>query len=92
MSPCDENNVQNMLSFFNAPADEEIIALDCNDYCEILAELAEQVAKGANLQDLLPELEKHMQHWSDCREEFDALVAVLKAEQEGRLDIVAKEE
>lgn len=92
MSPCDENNVQSILDFIDAPCNDEIVSMDCNDYCEILAELAEQVAKGADLKDLLPELETHMQYWSDCREEFDALVAVLRAELQDELDAVNSEE
>jgi len=64
----------------NAPADEEIIAMDCNDNCEQIARLAEQVANGADLNDILPELQKFMNYWGDCREEFEALVAVIRAE------------
>lgn len=83
MSQCNENNIQNFLTFFEAPTDEEIVAMDCNDYCEQLAELAERVASGENLNDLLPALQQHMHYWTDCREEFDALVAIIKAEQGG---------
>lgn len=68
-----------------APVNEEIIAMDCNDGCEQLAYLAERVANGEDLSAILPELEQHMCYWSDCREEFDALVAILKAEHAGRL-------
>lgn len=85
MARCNEENIKNMLDFFNAPCDDEIVNMDCNDYCEQLAQLAEQVAAGAELDDLLPELVEHMRHYSDCREEFEALVAVLKAERNGAL-------
>ena len=64
----------------NAPADEDIIAMDCNDNCEQIAQLAEQVANGADLAEILPELKKFMNYWGDCREEFEALVAVIRAE------------
>ncbi len=84
-----DNQQTKLAEFFkfieNAPADETIIAMDCNDHCEKLASLAEDVANGANLEDVLPELKEHMQYWDDCREEFLALVAVLKAEQETTL-------
>lgn len=70
-----------LLNFIeNAPADEEIIAMDCNDHCEQMAVLAEQVANGADLQAIMPALQHHMKYWGDCREEFIALVAVLRAE------------
>ena len=65
----------------NAPSDEEIIKMDCNDGCEQIAQLAEQVANGADLNDILPELQKFMNYWGDCREEFEALVAVIRAEK-----------
>lgn len=87
MAQCNEDNINDILEFISAPYNEEIVAMDCNDYCEQLAQLAEQVASGANLEDLLPALETHMRHWTDCREEFDALVAVLRAEQLGALDL-----
>ena len=65
----------------NAPIDEELIKMDCNDCCEKLARLAEQVAHGAELNDILPELQKFMVYWDDCREEFEALVTVLRTEK-----------
>ncbi len=78
---CNEDNVNNILGFvFDAPYDEEMVNMDCNDYCEQLAELAEKVANGADLEELLPEWKTHIKHWSDCAEEFEALVAVLRAE------------
>jgi hypothetical protein len=81
MAQCNESNVHNILAFLsNAPCDEEIVAMDCNDYCEQLAQLAEDVAAGADLKELLPALEEHMRHYTDCREEFEALVAVLQAQ------------
>jgi len=75
------SNLTQLLEFVEmAPADDSIIAMDWNDRCEEMAVLAEQVAHGAELQDILPELQEHMKYWGDCREEFIALVNVLKAE------------
>lgn len=77
----DGDQLGKMFDFIvNAPADEEIIAMDCNDGCEQIAQLAEQVANGVKLSEILPELQKFMNYWGDCREEFEALVAVIKAE------------
>lgn len=74
-------NLNKLLNFVeNAPDNQEIIAMDCNDHCEQMSSLAEKVADGANLEDILPELKEHMKYWGDCREEFIALVNVLKAE------------
>lgn len=74
-------NLQTILDFAaNAPENHEIIAMDCNDHCENMACLAERVAQGAPIEDILPDLERYLQYWRDCREEFMALVSVLKAE------------
>ena len=75
------DSLTDLLNFIeNAPDNQDIIDMDCNDHCEQLASLAEQVANGADLNEILPDLQRHMQYWGDCREEFIALVAVLKAE------------
>lgn len=86
MAECNEDNVNNMLEFlFEAPYNEEMVRMDCNDYCEQLADLAEKVASGNKLEDILPDWEAHIRYWQDCREEFEALVVVLKAEYDGHL-------
>jgi hypothetical protein len=86
MAQCNEKNINNMLKFFAAPCDEEIVSLDCNDFCEQIPTLAERVANGENLADILPELENHIQYYKDCREEFEALVELIKAEKSGALE------
>lgn len=74
-------NLTDLLNFVeNAPENEEIMKMDCNDQCEQMSRLAEQVADGAELETVLPELKEYMKFWGDCREEFIALVNVLKAE------------
>lgn len=83
MVQCNDQQMKKFLTFImNAPANPEIIDMDCDDCCEDLARLAEQVAAGEDIKDLLPALEEHMRYWGDCREEFEALVAVLRAETE----------
>jgi hypothetical protein len=77
-------NLEFLLDFVEkAPEHPEIIAMDCNDHCEDMAILAERVAQGESLDSVLPELQEHMKYWGDCREEFYALVSVLKAEVAG---------
>lgn len=93
MSDMTLNNLKALLDFVeNAPANQEIINMDCNDHCEQLATLAERVASGEDLNVVLPELQEHMRYWGDCREEFLALVAVLKAELEGDLSEFPEED
>ena len=77
----DGNQLGKLFDFIeNAPADETLIKMDCNDCCEKIAHLAEQVANGAELSVVLPEMQKFMAYWGDCREEFEALVAVIQRE------------
>lgn len=76
-----EQNLQTILDFLaHAPENPDIMAMDCNDHCERMACLAERVASGASLDEILPELKQYHHYWRDCREEFIALVNVLKAE------------
>ena len=78
----DGDQITQLFDFIaNAPADETLIKMDCNDCCEHISRLAEQVANGAELSEILPEMQKFMRYWGDCREEFEALVAVLKQEK-----------
>lgn len=95
MQNCNEDNVNDMLSFVFQPpcdcgqedcdCDEKIMAMDCNDYCEQLAHIAEEVAAGKSVESILPRFKNHLRHWRDCREEFEALVAIVKAENNGEL-------
>lgn len=84
MPRCNDDELKPILNFLTAPEDEYVEHIDCSD-CDTLASLAERVAKGATVAEVLPELEKHLHYWRDCREEFEALVVVLKAEDDGTL-------
>ena len=78
----DGGQMEKLFDFIaNAPADETLIKMDCNDCCEKISRLAEQVANGADLSEILPEMQKFMNYWGDCREEFEALVAVIQREK-----------
>jgi hypothetical protein len=95
MPNCNEENVTDMLSFVFQPpcdcsqedceCDEKIMAMDCSDYCEQLALIAEEVAAGVGIENIMPRFQHHLRYWKDCREEFEALVAIVKAESNGEL-------
>jgi predicted anti-sigma-YlaC factor YlaD len=61
--------------------------MDCEMCNRELDCLAERVAAGANLHDLWPEVEAHLACCSDCREEFQAMVCILQAEMNGKLEL-----
>ena len=44
--------------------------------------LAEQVVQGVDMDVVLPQVALHLNRCQDCREEFEALVAIIRAEKE----------
>jgi uncharacterized protein YyaL (SSP411 family) len=86
MSRCDDKNRKQLMDFvLNTSFDEDCIHMDCTDGCEQIAALADRVASGEALDEIMPVLKEHMAHWKDCREEFDALVEIIRAEKNGVL-------
>jgi hypothetical protein len=69
-------------SIFTVHEDEEYGCEDCGCHVDTLAEL---VAAGADLSRLLPAVQEHLRCCSDCREEFEALVAIIQAQSTGSL-------
>ena len=67
---------------FTAHQDDQLDCETCNNQLECLAE---EVAGGANLHDLWPQVEAHLACCKDCAEEFQALLCILKAEQSGSI-------
>ncbi len=59
--------------------------MDCETCAAQLDCLVEQVAAGASVHDLWPAVEAHLACCPDCREEYEALLAVIRAEQDGEL-------
>ncbi len=60
--------------------------IDCESCEEHLCRLAELVSKGADLCELIPAVEAHLACCADCREEWDALLCIMQAEQRGDLN------
>lgn len=56
--------------------------IDCETCAQQFHCLAELVAQGANAAELLPAVEEHIRCCRDCREEFEFLVAMLKADMQ----------
>jgi hypothetical protein len=57
--------------------------IDCETCSQQLNCLAELVATGAELRQLLPAVEAHLRCCEDCREEYQALLCILRAELNG---------
>ena len=58
--------------------------IDCDACGNQIDCLAELVAVGHDPNKLLPAVQAHLECCVDCREEFEALLAILKAEQAGK--------
>ncbi len=70
---------------------QEILAMhesdvDCECCGDQLERLAEMVAAGQDIKAILPAVQAHLECCADCREEFEALLCIVRAEQSGRLE------
>jgi len=77
--------LDNLLRFILNTHEEQHDCMDCETCNQQFDCLAEQVAQGADLHTLLPAVEAHLACCADCREEFEALVAIIRAENGGQL-------
>jgi predicted anti-sigma-YlaC factor YlaD len=59
--------------------------IDCEGCGAEMPRLVELVEKGEDPAILLPAVQEHLNHCRDCREEFEALLAIIKAENAGLL-------
>lgn len=75
--------MQALLNCLSTTSDNEADCLEFGMQSDCLAEL---LAAGANGDVVIPQdIKAHLLNSRDCREEFEALIAVLKAELAGEL-------
>jgi len=55
----------------------------CDDVYELLDEFTEAVVQGKDVAKLMPLVQQHLEMCPDCREEFEALLRVVRATQPG---------
>lgn len=55
------------------------VELSCDDVYALLDQYTELVNRGGDAKELMPLVDHHIDICPDCREEFDALLRVLKA-------------
>jgi len=80
-----------LLARADDPFDEDAVAMDCKDGCEEIAQLAERVANGEDLETIFPAFADHMDQIGCCKEEFEALVSVIEAEEAIQAELAADE-
>lgn len=55
------------------------VELSCDDVYELLDQYTELANRGGDTKELMPLVDHHIEICPDCREEFEALLRVLKA-------------
>ena len=55
----------------------------CDDVYQLLDEFTEAVAQGKDVAKLMPLVQQHIEMCPDCREEFEALLRVVRATHSG---------
>lgn len=76
-----------MRAMMKTPVHELLLMLDhteeieytCDDAHEVLDLYAEMVQRGEDATALMPLVKRHLELCSNCREEFEALLAALEA-------------
>jgi hypothetical protein len=57
------------------------VELSCDEILHLMDECAEAVLRGEDHALVVPLFEKHLEMCGDCREEFEALLKILRAER-----------
>ena len=52
----------------------------CDQVYELLDQFAETIQRGEDASKLMPLVQHHLDMCGDCREEFDALLSILKSQ------------
>ncbi len=55
------------------------VEYSCDDVHRLLDQFAEAVLRGEDVARLMPLVQRHLDMCPDCREEFEALLRILKA-------------
>ena len=55
------------------------IEYSCDEVHAVLDQFAERVAKGEDAASLMPLVQQHLEQCPDCKEEFEALLRVLRS-------------
>ncbi len=68
--------LRRMAAMLAATSEREIA---CDEAYRLLDQFAEAVARGEDAGALLPQVKHHLELCMDCREEFEALLRILRA-------------
>ncbi|MBI5929681.1 MAG: hypothetical protein HY862_10255 [Chloroflexi bacterium] len=81
-----KQKIQSLVDCLRHTADQEADCAEFDRKVECLAELLATVNAAEIPSDAIPpEIQAHLLQSTDCREEFEALICILKAELRGEL-------
>ena len=72
------DTMNNLLKKLTLTKTQEI---SCDDVHAVLAEFAERQHQGEPIAHLMPQVEQHLELCPDCREEYEALLLAIDAEE-----------
>ncbi len=61
----------------------KITEYSCEDVYQLLDEFTEAVVQGKDVATLMPLVQQHLDLCPDCREEFEALLRIVRASHSG---------
>ena len=76
--PLSKKEIDALVRLVALTQDEEI---DCEQCLAVVAEFAEKQLEGMDIADGLKGVQHHLEICSECQEEYQALLAVLKQER-----------
>ena len=63
-------------------AQTQDVEIACEEAHRLLDEFADRVARGEDAAALMPLVQQHLEMCPDCREEYEALMRILRAPRE----------
>jgi hypothetical protein len=88
-SPPPQERLKSLIDCLKNTRDDEV---DCKEFDEQIDTIVELLAEGRQRGEVIPpDFQAHLIHSNDCQEEFEALLAILKAQQAGQLDQTPQE-
>jgi hypothetical protein len=84
-----EERIRRLLDCIETARQEACDCIDCETCNQGISCLAEMAATGVIIPEMLPDVQEHILSCTDCREEFEALICILRAESSGALAEIA---
>lgn len=74
-----QKSIETLKRLVRQVARTQDVEYSCEDTYRVLDQFAEAVARGQDAAKLMPLVQQHLELCPDCREEFEALLRILRA-------------